>query len=108
MIGTTKRCLCKVLGRLQVSEEDLNTTLVAIEAAINSRHIVQSEEEAGALTPAHFLIGERLTVIPSGPELETNGSLTKEFRMRQKQADDFWRRWQREYLTTLRSFHEAR
>ena len=28
--------------------------------------------------------------------------------MRQKLGDDFWRRWQREYLTTLRSFHEVR
>ena len=107
MIGTTKRCLRKVLGRLQVSEEGLNTTLVAIEAAINSRPIVQAED-AGALTPAHFLIGERLRVMPYGPEPETNGSLTKQFRMRQKHADDFWRLWQREYLTTLRSFHEVR
>jgi len=55
---------------------------VAIEAAINSRQIVQAEDEAGPLTPAHFLTGERLTAIPSGPEPETNGSLTKEFRMR--------------------------
>ena len=108
MNGTTKRCLRKVLGRFEVSEERLNTTLVAIEAAINSRPIVQAEDEVGALTPAHFLIGERLTAIPSGPELETNGSLTKEFRMRQKHADDFWKRWQREYPTTLRSFHEVR
>ena len=108
MIGTTKRFLRKVLGRFQVSEEGLNTTLVAIEAAINSRPIVQAEDEAGALTPAHFLTGERLTAIPSGPEPETNVNITKEFRMRQKHADDFWRWWQREYLTTLRSFHEVR
>jgi hypothetical protein len=73
---------------------------VALEAAINSRPIVQAEDEAGALIPAHFLIGERPAVIPSGPEPETNGSLTKEFRMRQKYADDFWRLWQREYFTT--------
>jgi hypothetical protein len=53
------------LGRFQVSEEGLNTILVAIEAAINSRPIVKAEDEAGALTPAHFLIGERLTAIPS-------------------------------------------
>jgi hypothetical protein len=108
MIGTTKRCLRKVLGRSQVSEEGLNTTLVAIEAAINSRPIVQAEDETGALTPAHFLIGERLTTVPTGPEPGMNGSLTKEFKMRQKIADDFWRRWQKEYLTTLRNFHEVK
>ena len=91
MIGTMKRCLCKVLGRSQVSEERLNTTLVAIQAAINSRPIVQAEDEAGELTPAHFLTGERLTAIPAGPEPETNGNLTKEFSMRPKHADEFWR-----------------
>jgi hypothetical protein len=108
MVGTTKRCLRKVLGRSQVPEEALNTVLVTIEAAINSRPIVQDEDGSGALTPAHFLVGERLTAIPTGPEPETNGSLTKEFRMRQRLADELWRRWQREYLTTLRSFHEVR
>ena len=108
MVGTTKRCLRNVLGRLQVSEEGLNTTLVAIEAAINSRPIGQAEDETGLLIPAHFLIGERLTTIPSGREPETNRSLTKEFKMRQKLADDFWRRSQKEQLTTLRRFHEVR
>ena len=108
MVGTTKCCLRKVLGRYQVSEEGMNTTLVAIEAAINSRPIVQAEGDSGALTPAHFLVGGRLKAIPTGTEPGTNGSLAKEFRMRQKLADDFWIRWQREYLTTLRSFHEVR
>ena len=51
---------------------------MAAEAAINSRPIVQAEDESGAWTPAHFLIGDRLTAITSGPETETNGSLTKE------------------------------
>jgi len=108
MIGTTKRCLLKVLGRFQDSEEGLNNTLAAIEPDINSIPFVQAEDKEGALTPAHFPTEERLTAIPSGPEPETNGNLTKGFRMRQNHADDFWRRWQREYLTTLRSFHEDR
>ena len=49
---------------------------------------MQDEDEASALKTAHFLTGERLTAIPSGPEPETNGNLTKEFRMRQTNADD--------------------
>ena len=100
IVGTTKRCLRKALGRFQVPGEGLNTTLIAIDAATNSRPIVQAEDESGTLTPAHLLTGERLTAIPTGPEPKTNSSLTKEFRMRHKLADDFWRRWQREYLTT--------
>jgi hypothetical protein len=55
----------------------MNNTLVATEAAINSRPIVQAKDELGALTPTYFVTGERLTAIQSGPEPETNGSLTK-------------------------------
>ena len=69
MVGTTKHCLCEVLGHSQVSEEGLNTILVAVEAAINSRPIVKARDESAALTPAHFLIGERLMALPTGPVL---------------------------------------
>ena len=108
MVGTTKHCLCKVLGQSQVSEEGLNTILIAIEAAINSRPIVKARDESAALTPAHFLLGERLMALPTGPVPKTNSSLTKEFRMRQKLADNLQKWWQREYLMTLRSSHEVR
>jgi hypothetical protein len=102
MVAPTKRCRRKLQGRFQVPEEGWKTTFLDIQSAINSRPIVQAEDESGIMTAAQLLIGERLTAIPTGPEPETNGSLTKEFRMRQKLAEDFWRRCQREYLTTFR------
>jgi hypothetical protein len=69
MVGTMKRCLRKVLGQSRLTEEQLNTTLVSIEAAVNSRHIAQGQDSA-ALTPAHFLI-EGMPQYPQGlsPEL---------------------------------------
>jgi hypothetical protein len=66
MIGTTKRCLRKVLGRLQGTDEELASTLVSIEAALNSRPIIQDVEDA--LTRAHFLCGAKLTTLPSTTE----------------------------------------
>jgi len=39
MVGTTKRCLRKVLGQSSLTKEQLNTTLISIEAAVNSRDI---------------------------------------------------------------------
>jgi hypothetical protein len=50
----------------------LATTLVNIEAALNSRPITQNTEDA--LTTAHFLCGEILTALPSGtgPQIEKN------------------------------------
>ena len=42
-----------MLGRSQATDEELATTLVNIEAALNSRPITLDTEDA--LTPAHFL-----------------------------------------------------
>jgi hypothetical protein len=67
MIGLTKRCLPKVLGRSQVDAEHLYTVLTSIAAALNLLPITQDDNEA--LTPSHFLNGVKLTTIPGGPEL---------------------------------------
>jgi len=53
MVGTTKRCLRKVLGQSSLTEEQLNTTLISIEAAVNWRPNTQCGDSE-ALTPAHF------------------------------------------------------
>jgi len=50
-----------------VDEEELQTILVGIEAALNSRPIIQ-DDDIETLTPAHFLTGRKLTTIPHGPE----------------------------------------
>jgi hypothetical protein len=108
MVGTTKRCLRKVLGRLQASEEELNTVLVGIEAALNSRPITQDRNTLDVLTPAHFTSGGILTDIPRGPEPRTGSDLTRTLRIREQWMDHFWKRWRNEYLLQLRSYHEVR
>ena len=84
----------------------MNTTLISTEAAVNSRPITQGEDSA-ALTPAHFLIGEGLATIPTGSETTTRQNLAKEFRLKQKLSNDFWKIWTKEYLLELRNFHEV-
>ena len=101
MVGTTKRCLRKVLGHSQVTDD---TTLVDIEATLNSRPITQNTEDA--LTPAHFLCGETLTVLPSGTEPQIEKNLTKAQQRTQKLADDFWKHW-KDDLLELRNFQEV-
>jgi len=100
-----KRCLRKVLGQSQASNEEMATTLVNIEAALNSRPITQDDENA--LTPAHFLCGERLTALPSGIEPRVERNLTKAHQRTQNLADAFWKRWEKEYLLDLKNFHEV-
>jgi hypothetical protein len=103
MVGTVKRCLRKVLGKSQINEEALGTLLVALEAAINSRPIVQDDSEV--LTPSHFLNGERLTALPTGPEPTIRDNLRKNARLREKMQENFLKRWQKEYHLELRSYH---
>jgi len=106
VVATTKRCLRKVLGRVQVDEEELQTILVGIEATLNSRPIIQDDIETP--TPAHFLTGGTLTTIPHGPEPVRTENLTRSFRQHQRLTEALWRRWQREYLLQLRNYHEVR
>jgi hypothetical protein len=107
MVGSTKQCLRKVLGHSTIYEEGLRTFLISIEAALNSRPLTQDEDNDDVLTPAHFLVEERLTALPTGPE-PPRGVPASEFRLRQQLADDFWKRWSKEYLVQLRSFHQVR
>jgi len=86
-IGTTKRCLRKVLVRSQATEEELTTTLVSIEAALNSRTITQDTKDA--LTSAHFLCGAKLMTLPSTTEPQREGNLNKIHQRTKRMADDF-------------------
>jgi hypothetical protein len=71
-----------------------------------SRPITQGEDSA-VLTPAHFLLGEGLATIPTGPEPTAKQNLAKELRVKQKLSDDFWKSWTKEYLLKLRNFLEV-
>jgi hypothetical protein len=103
LVGTTKRCLRKVLGKTLAKDEELGIILVKIEAVLNSRPITQ--DEVDALTPAHFLCGAKLTALPSPKTPTHNESLKKIHHRTAKAANDFWGRCEKEYLLELRSFY---
>ena len=107
MVGSTKRCLRKVLGRSQLDEEGLSTILATIEAALHSGPITEDLDTGEILTPSHVLIRKRLTAIPQGPEPAPVTNLTKQFRIKQKMTADFCQRWKKEYLLQLRNYHEV-
>ena len=106
MIGTTKQCLRKVLGKTKTTEEGLHTVLITIEATINSRPISQDGNDTDTLMPAHFTNGQRLTTLPTGPVPALRTNLSRELRICQKVADDFWKQWTK-YLMDLRNFHDV-
>jgi len=107
MVATTNCCLQKVLGRAQVDEEELQTILVGIEAMLNSRPIIQDDDNE-TLTPTHFLTGGKLTTNPHSPEPIRTENLTRSFRQHQKLTEALWRCWQREYLLQLGNYHKVR
>ncbi len=110
MIGSVKRCLRKTVGQQLLTSEELTTVLVGIEAALNSRPIVHdySLDDIEPLTPAHFLVGKRLTHLPPEGSTIPANPLTREWKLRQRKIDDFWKRWTKEYLLDLRSYHTVK
>jgi hypothetical protein len=91
-----------VLGKTVATDKELSTTLINVEAILNSRHITQDAEDA--LTPAHFLCGAKFTALPS--TMPTGNENLKETHQRTtKMPNEFWRRWEKEYFMKLKSFH---
>ena len=62
MVKSTKRCLRKMIGRAQLTLDELLTAFVEIEAVINSRPLsyVSGEDVEESLTPSHLLVGRRI------------------------------------------------
>ncbi|XP_070385219.1 uncharacterized protein [Dermacentor albipictus] len=64
---TVKATLRRVLGRSCLDHDSLSTVLTQVEATVNSRPFTFVSSDAGELmplTPAHFLVGRRLTSLP--------------------------------------------
>ncbi|XP_029181161.2 uncharacterized protein [Acropora muricata] len=71
MIKLVKRSLCKILGKAQLTYEELLTVLLEVEGAVNSRPLtyVYPEVTEEPLTPSHLVIGRRLNTLPHRTEL---------------------------------------
>ncbi|KAL1282334.1 hypothetical protein QQF64_001137 [Cirrhinus molitorella] len=103
------------MGRASLSYEELTSLLTEIEATINSRpltFVYNDLQEPQPLTPAHFLVGKRLTTLPPKPLCATGQitnanreELTRRWKYRHRLINEFWNRWRKEYLLDLRSAH---
>ena len=63
IIGMTKRCLRKIVGRAKFTYDELSTAVTEIESILNSRPLsfISSEDLEEPLTPFHLLYGRRLS-----------------------------------------------
>lgn len=118
LIGLTKSCLEKVLGKAHINLLMLQTMVVEIEAILNDRpltYVSSDIDDPQPLTPSHLLYGRKIVTLPHElitDELEDpDYGDTSEIRQRAKiQAHllgNFRTRWRHEYLTSLHEFHKA-
>lgn len=84
---------------------ELQTVFYQVAAIMNSRPLTSVLSNAGApepLTPGHFLIGRAMNALPiPGSHLE-EGNLSMRWKRIQAQTQQFWQKWQNEYLQHLR------
>ena len=71
LIKNVKRCMRKILRTSHLTEEELLTLLLEVEAALNSRPLtyVSTEDVREPLTPSHPLYGfrDRVLSLPDRP-----------------------------------------
>lgn len=80
--------------------------LTRIEACLNSRPLLPLDtdlDNLATLTPAHFLIGERLTAFPE-PDV-THLPINRLCRLQylEKLRQGFWKKWSKDYLQQLQT-----
>lgn len=69
---------------------------------MNSRPLCKpASGELDILTPAHFLVGHPLTIVPEADLEEINPARLSRWQLVQQMMQGFWSRWHKEYLATL-------
>ena len=109
LVRSTKSALRKTLGRRTLTEEQLLTVLLEVEACLNSRPLTCQTDEAdkyNVITPAHFLIGRPFFV--SVKDAEDPSDITSERLVERRPhqlavTERFWTEWRLEYLRMLPS-----
>ena len=118
LIGLTKGCIKKVLGRSHISLVMLQTMVVEIEATLNNRpltYVSSDISDPHPLTPSDLLYGRRIVSLPhelvvdelKDPDYGDVSEIKRRAKTQAHLIRNFQTRWRHEYLTSLREFHRA-
>ncbi|XP_062557443.1 uncharacterized protein LOC134222316 [Armigeres subalbatus] len=105
-VRSAKFHILRVLGGNPVSHEDFTTLLAQVEGCLNSRPLTALSDDPldlESLTPAHFLVGASLHALPDPDLGDVQLNRLSRFQLIQRQLQDFWKRWRREYLSQLQA-----
>lgn len=108
------------MGQALLSFEELTCVLVELEGITSDRPLSYTPGDLNQLeilTANHLVLGQKLKSFPrevvnweevSGDPTYGRREFTeKRFLYVSKLCDDLWKRWEREYLTTLRETHRV-
>ena len=113
LVKSLKRCLEKTIGRAKLSYDELVNVVAEAKMILNCRPIlyVSSEDLEEPLTPAHLVIGRRISALPVADtpvdddfEISPN-DLSRRAKHLNMILNHFWKRWRAEYLLELRNSH---
>lgn len=104
LVQSVKKNLAMMRTTRRPSEEELRNALIEVEGTLNSRpltHVPIDEVSAPALTPNHFLIGSSDGFKPLTLLDDSAVSLRRCWQISQTMANQFWKRWIRDYLPEI-------
>lgn len=96
--------LNRVLGNTRLTPDVMDTVVTQIEGCINSRPLTamsSDPSDLNPLTPGHFLTGRSILSTPDKCVLDTQTNHLQIFQRSQQLIQQFWDRWQKEYLSDL-------
>ncbi|KAJ0171004.1 hypothetical protein K1T71_013203 [Dendrolimus kikuchii] len=105
LIRSVKESLKVVLKERAPRDEILSTLMAEVEQMVNSRpltHVSVEPHTDESLTPNHFLLHSSSNSPCIGVFDESDTYLRKQWRISQRLADLFWKRWVREVLPDMR------
>ncbi|XP_043212074.1 uncharacterized protein LOC122376326 [Amphibalanus amphitrite] len=104
LIRETRKILNFLLQQKTLEDECLSTFMCEVEAILNGRPLTPVSDDPRdleALTPNHLLIYRSAQPLPPGIFSEADSFSRKRWKLVQYLATEFWRRWKKEYVSSL-------
>ena len=116
MVRSVESALKKTLGRALLTEVELNTALVKVEAVLNSRPVSYQPDnprDPRPITPSDILLGRRGTTLPTAHPMHvareySHTDAANRLRYLDKLTADYFERFKKDYLRERALHYERR